>query len=238
MDGGYIFKWMEKTFQVSDSEILTYSGLSTSHTYNTKEKKNGKKMPKSKDVGPGIGKLNFSVKLSALQGNNVKEEHDWWVDECEKGTYSYIYMGGAKFGNYKWRLKQVDVKDLVTINDGTLWKSCTLSISFEEYYVKVRKTKAEKKAERLQKKMRRQMERAETAKSDKARAKAALKTANYKVKYEDQKVVVAKEKAKKAENAAKANVLINQYYDQIRGGESYKLLKRKQREELKKMGKS
>ena len=236
MDGGYIFKWLEKTFQVSESEILTYSGLNASHTYNTKEKKNGKKMPKSKDVGPGIGKLNFSVALSALQGNDVKEEHDWWVAECEKGTYSYIYMGGSKFGNYKWRIKQVDVKDLVTINDGTLWKSCTLSISFEEYYVKVRKTKAEKRAARLQKKMRRQMEKAETAKSDKARAKAALKAANYKSQYEAQKVIVAKEKAKKAENAAKAVSMINSYYDQIQGGAAYKLLLRKLREELKKGG--
>ena len=226
--------WMEKTFQVTNREILTYNGLSASHSYNTEEKKNGKKMPKTKDVGPGIGTLNFSVKLSALQGNNVQDEHDWWVAECEKGTYSYIYMGGSKFGNYKWRIKQVDVSDLVTINDGTTWKSCTLSISFEEYYVKVKKTKAEKKAERLQKKMRKQMEKAQNAKSEKARAKAAAKAANLKVQYEEQKVKAAEAKAQQAQNVAQANTMIGTYYDALKGGEDYKLLQRKIKEEYKK----
>lgn len=234
MSGTYIFMWLEKTFHVTNSEVLTYNGLSASHSYNTEEKKNGKKMPKTKDVGPGIGTLNFSVKLSALQGNDVKEEHDWWVAECEKGTYSYIYMGGSKFGKYKWRIKQVDVADLVTINDGSLWKSCTLSISFEEYYVKVKLSKAEKKAARLQKKMRKAMEKAQNAKNEKARAKAAAKAANLKTQYEEQKVKAAEDRAKQAANVAQANTMIGTYYDALKGGETYKNLQRKIKEEYKK----
>ena len=204
-----IFKWFEKSFIVSDDEILTYNSLSASHSYNTEEKQNGKNMPKTKEIGPGIGTMNISVKLSVLTGNDVKGEHDWWVNECEKGSYSYIYMGGECFGNYKWRIKQVDISDLVTINDGELWKSCTLSISFEEYYVKVKKTKAEKKADKLQKKMRKQMEKAENAKSDSAQAKALEKTKKFADQFKTQSVEAAKAKAEKAKKITEIHTEIN-----------------------------
>ena len=204
-----IFKWFEKIFYVSENEILTYCSLSASHSYNTEEKKNGKKMPKTKDVGPGIGTMSISVKLSALTGNDVKAEHDWWVSECEKGSYSYIYMGGERFGNYKWRIKQVDIADLVTINDGTLWKSCTLSISFEEYYVKVKKTKAEKKAEKLQKKMRKQMEKAENAKNEKAKTKALEKTKKLAEQFKEASVAAAKARAEQAQRITQVDAEIN-----------------------------
>jgi hypothetical protein len=230
----FTFMWLEKTFQVTQDEILTYANLSTSHGYNTEEKKNGKKMPKTKDVGPTIGSLSFTLPLSALQGNDVKAEHDWWVSECEKGTYSYIYMGGAKFGNYKWRVNKVDMNDLVTINNGTLWKSCTLSIGFEEYYVKVKKTKAEKKAERLLKKMRRALDKSMNAKNERARAKAAAQAAKLKTQYEEQKVIAAKERAEQTKKNAQAVQLFGQYYDALNAGEDYKLLLRKIKEEMKK----
>jgi len=230
----YTFMWLEKTLYVTQDEILTYENLSTSHTYNTEEKKNGKKMPKTKDIGPGIGTLSFTIKLSALKGNDVQAEHDWWVAECEKGTYSYIYMGGSKFGNYKWRINKVDMADLVTINDGTLWKSCTLNIGFEEYYVKVKKTKAEKKAAKLQKKMRKALEKSMNAKNERARAKYAAQAANYKVQYEAQKVIAAEEKAKQAEKQAQSVQMFYTYYDQLNAGEDYKLLQRKIKEECKK----
>lgn len=228
--------WLEKTFHVTKDEILTYSGLNTSHSFTTEEKKNGKKMPKTKEVSAGIGTLSFNLSLSVLQGNNVKEEHDWWVAECEKGTYSYIYMGGQKFGNYKWRIKQVDMSDLVTINDGSIWKSCTLSIGFEEYFEQVKKTKAEKKAEKLQKKMRKAMDKAQSAKNEKARAKAAAKAADYQKKFEEQKAKVAEEKAAQVKANAQAVTLQGAYYDMLMGGEAYKNIQRKIREEYKKRG--
>jgi len=204
-----IFKWFEKIFFVSNDQILTYNSLSASHSYNTEEKKNGKKMPKTKDIGPGIGTMNISVKLSALTGNDVKGEHDWWVKECGKGSYSYIYMGGERFGDYKWRIKQVDISDLVTINDGELWKSCTLSISFEEYYVKVKKTKAEKKADKLQKKMRKQMEKAENAKNEQARTKALEKTKKLAEQFTAQSVEAAKARAEQAKIITQVDTEIN-----------------------------
>lgn len=203
-----IFKWLERIFSVSDTEILTYNGLSASHSFNTEEKKNGKNMPKTKEVSPGIGTLNFSVRLSALQGNDVKGEHDWWVEECEKGTYSYIYMGKDKFGKYKWRIKQVDVSDLITTDDGSIWRSCTLSVSFEEYYVKVRLSKAEKKAAKLQKKMRRAMEKAENAKNDKARDKALDKAEDLAKDFVKASVEAAKIKAAESDKVAKVTETI------------------------------
>ncbi len=205
-----IFKWFEKIFYVSDSEILTYSGMSASHSYNTEEKKNGKKMPKTKDVGPGIGTMNFSMKLSVLKGNDVKAEHDWWVAECEKGSYSYIYMGSTKFGKYKWRIKQVDISDLVTINDGTLWKSCTLSVSFEEYYVKAKMTKAEKRAAKLQKKLRKQIEKAENAKNEAARTKALSKVETLATQYVEAKVKAAEAAADAAKIIAQVHARVEQ----------------------------
>lgn len=230
----FTFMWLEKTFQVTQDEILTYSDLGTSHTYKTEEKKNGKKMPKTKEVGPGIGTLSFNLKLSALTGNDVKAEHDWWVAECEKGTYSYIYMGGAKFGNYKWRVTQVNMQNLVTINNGTLWKSCDLAIGFEEYYVKVKKTKAERKAERLQKKMRRAMEKSMNAKNERARAKYAAQAAKYRTEYEAQKVIAAKERAEQERKNAQSVQMFYTFYDQLNAGEDYKLLQRKIKEQYKK----
>ena len=200
----FIFSWASKTFRVSDKEILTYNGLSASHSYNTEEKKNGKKMPKTKDVGPGIGTLNFSIYLSALQGNDVKAEHDWWIEKCEEGEYSYILMGAEKFGRYKWRIKQVDVNDLITINEGTLWKSCKLSISFEEYYIKVKKTKAQRKAEKLQKKIEKSMEKALNANNEKAIAKAEKQAEKARAQYEANKQKVAEEVAKQAQLIALA----------------------------------
>lgn len=193
-----IFKWKDKTLFVTNEQIYTYNSLSASHSYNTEEKKNGKKMPKTKDVGPGIGTLSINVKLSALTGNDVKAEHDSWVERCEKGLYAYIFMGGTQFGNYKWRIKQVDVSDLVTINDGETWKSCTLSISFEEYYVKVKKTKAQKKAEKLQKKMWKQLEKAENSTKEKARTKALEKAKTLAAQFVEAKTQAAAEMAERA----------------------------------------
>lgn len=234
----YTFMWLEKVFYVTKDEILTYSNLSTSHGYNTEEKKNGKNMPKTKDVGPTIGTLSFNIELSALKGNDVKEEHDWWVSECEKGTYSYIYMGGSKFGNYKWRVNKVDMNNLVTINDGADWKSCTLSIGFEEYYVKIKKTKAEKKAEKIQKKMRKALNKSMNAKNERARAKYAAQASNYKVQYEAQKVIAAEEKAAQAAKQAQAVEMFYNFYDDLSTADNlkaeYKLLQRKIKEECKK----
>ena len=196
--GTYIFKWHEKAFRVCASEILTYNGFSASHSFITEEKKNGKNIPKTKEVSPGIGTASFSIDLSRNQGNNVKAEHDWWVDECEKGTYSFMYMGGTQFGKYKWRVKQVDVSDLVTFADGDTWKSCKLSISFEEYYVKVKLTKEEKKANKLQKKLRKAIEKAENAKNDKARDKAMAKAETLAAQFKEAKEKAAEKRAEKA----------------------------------------
>lgn len=197
-----IFKWKDKTLFVTNEQIYTYNSLNSSHSYNTEEKKNGKEMPKTKDVGPGIGTLSINVKLSALTGNDVKTEHDDWVERCEKGLYDYIFMGGMQFGNYKWRIKQVDVSDLVTINDGETWKSCTLSISFEEYYVKVKKTKAQKKAEKLQKKMWKQLQKAENSTKEKARTKALEKAKTLATQFIEAKTQAAAEMAERAKIVA------------------------------------
>ena len=216
-----IFKWLEKSFEVSNKQILTYNSLSASHSFQTEEKKNGKNMPKTKEVAPGIGSLNITVKLSATYGNNVKNEHDWWVNECEKGTYSFIYMSGVQFGNYKWRIKQVDVSDLLTseivvkndrgeiTSSDILWKSCTLSIGFEEYYVKVKLTKAEKKAAKLQKKMRKQMAKAENAKNEKAREKALQKAETLAVQFKEQETAAAVAISERAKTLAEIERRIN-----------------------------
>jgi hypothetical protein len=208
----YILQWLEKSFQVSPDQILTYSGLNASHSFNTEEKKNGKDMPKTKEIGPAIGSMSFNVPLSMLQNNDVKTEYEWWRDECEKGTCSYIYIGGYKFGNYEWRLNRVDLSDLVTVNDGSVWKSCKLAIGFEEFYVKTRKTKAERKAARLLKKMRKALNKAQNAKNEKAQKKAANQAAKYQKLYDDQKVKVAQEKAERAERMSKADDFKQEFY--------------------------
>jgi len=171
--GSYTLSWKSKNFEVSAEQILTYTGFNASHSFQTEEKKNGKNMPKTKEIAPGIGSLSFDISLSMLQGNDVKSEYNWWTEKCEAGEYSEIYMGGDKFGNYKWRVTRVDIRDLVTIDNGEVWKSCTLSIGFEEYYIKVQLTKAEKKAKKLQKKAEKQLEKALSAKNENDAAAAA-----------------------------------------------------------------
>ena len=204
-----ILMWLEKTFRVTKNQILTYSGFNSSHSFTTEEIKNGKKMPKTKEVSPGIGSLSFNVELSSLKGNDVKAEYEWWADECEKGTYSYLYIGGSKFGKYKWRVNKVDITDLVIINNGDVWKSCTLSIGFEEYYVAVKLTKAEKKAQKLQKKMRRQIEKAQNAKNEKARDKAMAKAETLAADYMKAKVEAAEARTAQAQIVAKIDEKIN-----------------------------
>lgn len=204
-----ILMWMEKTFRVTQNQILTYSGFNSSHSFLTEEKKNGKNMPKTKEVSPGIGSLSFNVDLSANRGNDVKAEYEWWTDECEKGTYSYLYIGGSKFGKYKWRVNKVDISDLVTMNNGEVWKSCSLSIGFEEYFVAVKQTKAEKKAQRLQKKMRRQIEKAQNAKNDKAREKAMAKAESLAKDYMTAKVEAAEARTAQAQIVAQIDEKVN-----------------------------
>ena len=72
------------------------------------------------------------------------------------------------------------------------------------------------------------------AKNEKARAKAAAKAANLKTQYEEQKVKAAEDRAKQAANVAQANTMIGTYYDALKGGETYKNLQRKIKEEYKK----
>jgi len=217
-----VLTWLEKSFNISREQILSFSGLNASHSFKTEEKKNGKNMPKTKEVSPGIGTMSFDVHLDNFQGNDVKDEYEWWTDACEKGTYSYLYIGGEKFGKYKWRVNKVDVSDLQTIyrENGkdekgntiyaSIWKSCTLSIGFEEYFVAVKLTKAEKKALRLQKKMRRQIEKAQNAKNDKARDKALEKAKSLAADYMQAKVEAAEARAKQAEVISKIDEKINE----------------------------
>lgn len=208
--GSYTLSWKSKNFEVSAEQILTYSGFNASHSFQTEEKKNGKEMPKTKEIAPGIGSLSFDVALSILKGNNVKEEYKWWTEKCEAGEYSEIYMGGDKFGSYKWRVNRVDIRDLITIDNGEVWKSCTLSIGFEEYYVKVRLTKAEKRAKKLQKKAERQLEKALSAKNEKARQKAIAKAASLQKQFNEASVEAAKARAERIQQTRDTINAINE----------------------------
>lgn len=241
-----ILMWNDKTFHVSADEVLTFKEFSSSSSYSTEQADNGSKMPKSKDKNPNIGSVKFTINLSAMQGNDCKAEYNWWRDECNKGTYSNLYLGMGQFGDYKWRLTKVDLNNLVTLKDGA-WKSCSISVSFEEYWVKIKKTKLEKKAEKLAKKLAKQIKKAQNSKSKKAREQAALKAADLTRQLQATNKEIAEKKAAKyyaektKEESAAQN--ITTYYDDLNAGEDEKLLKKEINEgkkysaEVKKMAK-
>mgnify|MGYP002622301409 CR=1 FL=1 len=171
-----ILAWNDKELDVTGGQIYTFSGWNASSSFKTEEKKNGKKMPKSKAVSPGQGKVSFDVTLSYMMGIDVRAEYGWWRDECNKGTESLMYFGYQQYGSYKWRLIGVDQSGLETMRDGS-WMKCRMSLTFEESFYKVKLSKLERKAQKLAKKVERQTKKAINAKSEAARQKAIQKAA-------------------------------------------------------------
>jgi len=213
-----VLLWNDKELEVSGDKIYTFSGWSATSSYKTEEKENGKKMPKSKALSPGMGSISFDVTLSWQMGVDVKDEYEWWRTQCNEGTQSLLYLGEQQFGAYKWRLTGVNQTGLITLKDGT-WKQCKMNLSFEESWYKVRLTRLERKAKRLAKRLARQTKKVENAKTEAAKEKAAAKAAKTKKEAEEAAAAAAKEKADKwkAGRAAKQDAAdrINKYYSKL-----------------------
>lgn len=212
-----ILNWNDKLFSVSSDEIMTFANWASSSSYSTEEKANGKGMAKTQLVAPGIGTITFTIMLRQSLGHDVKAEYDWWRTQCNKGTASYMFLGAHQYGEYKWLLTKVDQINLITFKDGS-WKSCDLTITFEEFFVKVKQTKLQKKATKLAKQLEKAISKAISAKNEKAREKAAKQAAKLQKQYEDAQVAAAKEAAElyKAQVEAEKAVeeAMKRYYDE------------------------
>lgn len=191
-----VLAWNDRELEVAGDKVYTFTGWSSSSSFKTEEKKNGKKMPKSEAVSPGRGSVSFEVALSYALGVDVEGEYLWWRDECMKGTESLMYFGYKQFGSYKWRLVGVDQSELRTLRDG-LWISCRMTLTFEESYCKVRLSKLEKRAKKLAKKLERLTKRAINAKSQAARDKLIQKAAATRSNLRLIQIAAADEKASK-----------------------------------------
>lgn len=213
-----VLQWNNKTLEISGNKIYSFSGWSSSSSYETDETANGKNMPKNTAKNPGVGQVSFSIYLHHGMGIDVKTEYEWWRKECNKGTESLIYIGDEQFGEYKWRLTGVSQSDLKVIGNG-IWKSCQMQLSFAESYVKVKKTKLEKKAAKLAKKLEKAIKKAEKAKTKKALQSAAKKAAKLKKQMEAAQVKAAEQKAAKlkaqVEARQKAADEIERYYSDL-----------------------
>ena len=213
-----VLQWNNKTLEITGKKIYSFTGWSSSSSFETDETANGKNMPKNTAKNPGIGQVSFNIYLHQGMGIDVKTEYDWWRKECNKGTESLLYIGDEQFGDYKWRLTGVSQSDLQVIGNG-VWKSCQMSLSFAESYVKVKKTKLEKKAAKLAKKLAKAIKKAEKAKSKKALAAAAKKAAKLKKQMEAAQIKAAEQKAAKlkAQVAAKQKAAeeIERYYTDL-----------------------
>lgn len=227
-----VLSWNEKELEVTSNKQYTYGNWNAGVTYETETEDAGGGKQKKKKGGsgsPGIGTISFDVRLHEQLGIDVQAEYEWWRKQCREGVDSLLYLGTVQYGDCKWRLNSVTQSDLMTYtvtekkeNGGdeekTVWKSCTMQISFEESAAKVQQTKLEKQAAKLSKKLEKAIKKAENAKTDKAREKAAKSAAKLQKQLEAVQVKVAEEKAAaaKAKREAKqqAAEMIKRYYDQ------------------------
>lgn len=123
-------RWNEHIFSVSPNVIRSFSDLSIRGAADTEDKSTGNQKYVSYKNGKAA-EISMTALLSALTGNDVREEAMAFVDEARRGCAGYFYLDGKKLVTCPLMLVEASVSE-TEISSANQWIGCKVKLTFKQ----------------------------------------------------------------------------------------------------------
>lgn len=123
-------KWNSHTFVVSPNVIRSFTGLTIKGSSETEDKETGGQKYVSRKSGKPA-EISLTVLLSALTGNDVRNEALAFVDEARRGSQGYFYVGGKKLVTCQLMLTDASISETQIASNG-VWVGCKVQLTFKQ----------------------------------------------------------------------------------------------------------
>ena len=123
-------KWNSHTFVVSPNIIRSFTGLTIKGSSETEDKETGGQKYVSRKSGKPA-EISLTVLLSALTGNDVRNEALAFVDEARRGSQGYFYVGGKKLVTCQLMLTDASISETQIASNG-VWVGCKVQLTFKQ----------------------------------------------------------------------------------------------------------
>lgn len=123
-------KWNSHTFVVSPNVIRSFTGLTIKGSSETEDKETGGQKYVSRKSGKPA-EISLTVLLSALTGNDVRNEALTFVDEARRGSQGYFYVGGKKLVTCQLMLTDASISETQIASNG-VWVGCKVQLTFKQ----------------------------------------------------------------------------------------------------------
>lgn len=123
-------KWNSHTFVVSPNVIRSFTGLTIKGSSETEDKETGGQKYVSRKSGKPA-EISLTVLLSALTGNDVRNEALTFVDEARRGSQGYFYVGGKKLVTCQLMLTDASISE-TQIASNDVWVGCKVQLTFKQ----------------------------------------------------------------------------------------------------------
>lgn len=123
-------KWNSHTFVVSPNVIRSFTGLTIKGSSETEDKETGGQKYVSRKSGKPA-EISLTVLLSALTGNDVRNEALAFVDEARRGSQGYFYVGGKKLVTCQLMLTDASISETQIASNG-VWVGGKVQLTFKQ----------------------------------------------------------------------------------------------------------
>ena len=123
-------KWNSHTYVVSPNVIRSFTGLTIKGSSETEDKETGGQKYVSRKSGKPA-EISLTVLLSALTGNDVRNEALAFVDEARRGSQGYFYVGGKKLVTCQLMLTDASISETQIASNG-VWVGCKVQLTFKQ----------------------------------------------------------------------------------------------------------
>lgn len=124
--------WGPLVFSVSAEQVKTFDGLKRDEAARWSKHDVHLSKPKAEFLGPGQGKITFTMYFSTGLGVNPIEELDKLLRYTRSGEAHTLVIGAKRYGVYKWYLSGVS-EDLKHFDNRGNLLSASASVTLEEY---------------------------------------------------------------------------------------------------------
>lgn len=124
--------WGDLVFTVSADQVKTFDAFKRDESSRWSQHDIHLNKPKSEFLGPGQGKITFTMHFSASMGVNPIVELDKLVRYVRSGEAHTLVIGHKRYGVGKWYMSSVN-EDFKYIDNRGNVLSGSANVSLEEY---------------------------------------------------------------------------------------------------------
>ena len=130
-------KWYNKKFEVSSKRVVPIYDFGTTYALkqDTNDDTSGTKKTNTRGRAPE--EPTFKIKYLAAAGASPRNEFTEWRKLI--GKEDYIYIGGTKYGNNKFELKEAAISEVILDNKGRTIQA-VVTLKFFENMPKAKKS--------------------------------------------------------------------------------------------------